>query len=129
MIVDDKFAILGSANINDRSMNGGRDSELASLITQEKYKGGILGGSYFEKSEVIKNFRIHIFRCLYGFEEFWDLEDPLKREIIEEIDRRALSNDEFFLKSFGYYPHNCYQKIDQIHQKYKSSSVNSSYYY
>ncbi len=29
MIVDDKVVILGSANINDRSMLGTRDSELA----------------------------------------------------------------------------------------------------
>jgi phospholipase D1/2 len=28
IIVDDKIAIIGSANINDRSMNGDRDSEL-----------------------------------------------------------------------------------------------------
>ena len=33
MIVDDRKVILGSANINDRSMNGNRDSELAVLIT------------------------------------------------------------------------------------------------
>ncbi len=29
MIVDDKYVILGSANINDRSMLGSRDSEIA----------------------------------------------------------------------------------------------------
>ena len=28
MIVDDEKVILGSANINDRSMNGNRDSEI-----------------------------------------------------------------------------------------------------
>lgn len=32
MIVDDKIAICGSANINDRSMIGKRDSEIAVLI-------------------------------------------------------------------------------------------------
>ena len=32
LIVDDKYAILGSANINDRSMKGDRDSELAILV-------------------------------------------------------------------------------------------------
>ena len=32
MIVDDTKVILGSANINDRSMLGDRDSELAILI-------------------------------------------------------------------------------------------------
>lgn len=29
MIVDDKIVIMGSANINDRSMKGSRDSEIA----------------------------------------------------------------------------------------------------
>lgn len=29
MIVDDNYAIMGSANINDRSMLGTRDSEIA----------------------------------------------------------------------------------------------------
>lgn len=32
IIVDDKIAICGSANINDRSMIGKRDSEIAVLI-------------------------------------------------------------------------------------------------
>jgi phospholipase D1/2 len=32
MIVDDRFAIIGSANINDRSMLGYRDSEIAVVI-------------------------------------------------------------------------------------------------
>ena len=29
MIIDDKFVLIGSANINDRSMKGNRDSEIA----------------------------------------------------------------------------------------------------
>lgn len=32
MIVDDKRLIIGSANINDRSLNGDRDSEIAIYI-------------------------------------------------------------------------------------------------
>jgi phospholipase D1/2 len=36
MIVDDLYAILGSANINDRSLLGTRDSELAVLITDNQ---------------------------------------------------------------------------------------------
>lgn len=35
MIVDDKHVICGSANINDRSMLGKRDSETAALITDK----------------------------------------------------------------------------------------------
>ena len=32
MIVDDKKLIIGSANINDRSLVGDRDSELAIIV-------------------------------------------------------------------------------------------------
>jgi phosphatidylserine/phosphatidylglycerophosphate/cardiolipin synthase-like enzyme len=32
MIVDDRLAIIGSANINERSQRGDRDSELAAVI-------------------------------------------------------------------------------------------------
>lgn len=32
MIVDDMVAIIGSANINDRSLLGNRDSELAIVV-------------------------------------------------------------------------------------------------
>jgi phospholipase D1/2 len=37
MIVDDKYVICGSANINDRSMLGKRDSEVAILIKDEEF--------------------------------------------------------------------------------------------
>lgn len=33
MIVDDRYVLVGSANINDRSLQGDRDSELAVLIS------------------------------------------------------------------------------------------------
>ena len=33
MVVDDRYALVGSANINDRSLDGDRDSEMAVLVT------------------------------------------------------------------------------------------------
>lgn len=35
MIIDDKAVIMGSANINDRSMKGSRDSEIAMIVEDE----------------------------------------------------------------------------------------------
>jgi phosphatidylserine/phosphatidylglycerophosphate/cardiolipin synthase-like enzyme len=32
MIVDDEIALIGSANINDRSLMGNRDSEIAMIV-------------------------------------------------------------------------------------------------
>lgn len=37
LIVDDKITIIGSANINDRSMLGNRDSEVAVIIEDQEY--------------------------------------------------------------------------------------------
>ena len=33
MIIDDEIALVGSANINDRSLLGSRDSEIAVIIS------------------------------------------------------------------------------------------------
>ncbi|KAJ4957427.1 hypothetical protein NE237_024538 [Protea cynaroides] len=50
MIVDDEYIIIGSANLNQRSMDGGRDSEIAMggyqphhLVTQQPARGQIHG--------------------------------------------------------------------------------------
>lgn len=40
MIVDDKYALIGSANINDRSMLGSRDSEIA-VVTEDANSNSI----------------------------------------------------------------------------------------
>jgi phospholipase D1/2 len=44
LIVDDTLAIIGSANINDRSLHGGRDSELAVCITDLATKRAPIDG-------------------------------------------------------------------------------------
>ena len=36
MIIDDRKVILGSANINDRSLLGNRDSEIAIVVEETK---------------------------------------------------------------------------------------------
>lgn len=55
MIVDDFYAILGSANINDRSMEGDRDSELAVLMNSENdcLVNGLMNNSPILKSKPI----------------------------------------------------------------------------
>lgn len=47
MVVDDRYAIIGSANINERSMRGLRDSEVAAIIQDKcKIKSTMNGKSY-----------------------------------------------------------------------------------
>ena len=44
MIVDDNIVILGSANINDRSMKGSRDSEIAMIIEDTDLVPSLMDG-------------------------------------------------------------------------------------
>ena len=44
MIVDDKYVICGSANINDRSLLGKRDSELAAVVHDTEFIDSIQNG-------------------------------------------------------------------------------------
>lgn len=63
MIVDDKYAIIGSANINDRSMLGDRDSEVAVLISSddsEEKSTGIINGKECLISDKVKKLRVKL---------------------------------------------------------------------
>ena len=66
MIVDDIYAILGSANINDWSMNGNRDSELAVLLTQKNLAKGLMGGIDIDVAPKIREFRANCFRSMFS---------------------------------------------------------------
>ncbi len=44
MIVDDKYIICGSANINDRSLLGTRDSELAAVVHDTEFIDSVQNG-------------------------------------------------------------------------------------
>jgi phospholipase D1/2 len=62
MLVDDEVAIIGSANINDRSMLGSRDSEIAVLIREEqehKIKS-IIDGKVKDVSQFVQSLRIRL---------------------------------------------------------------------
>ncbi len=52
MVVDDRKLIIGSANLNDRSMLGFRDSETA-IVAEETHDNGRLRSVYFDGQRVV----------------------------------------------------------------------------
>ena len=48
MIVDDRVTIIGSANINERSQRGDRDSELACILRDTELIPGTMAGKPFK---------------------------------------------------------------------------------
>ena len=58
MIVDDRVAIIGSANMNDRSMVGSKDSELCILTEDTQMVASKMGGSDFQAGRFCKSLRL-----------------------------------------------------------------------
>lgn len=66
MIVDDKYVICGSANINDRSMLGKRDSEVAALVKDEEFFDSTLDGKRIKAGRYAFSLRAKIFKLHLG---------------------------------------------------------------
>ena len=87
MIVDDKYVICGSANINDRSMLGKRDSEVAAVISDEEYVESTLNEQTVRAGKYALSLRKKIFKLHIGI----DLNNPGRIDVTDCV------CDEFFV--------------------------------
>jgi phospholipase D1/2 len=97
MIVDDRDVIIGSANINDRSMLGSRDSELCVHVRSDPSKLviGIMNGTAVEVSPFARDLRIEIWRTFLGIKRNAKkrLKDPISNFVYNGIWRRTATNN------------------------------------
>ena len=70
MIVDDRVAIIGSANINDRSMQGERDSEVAVIIEDLDMLDGKMNGVDFKVGTFAHSLRCDLFKEHLGLLDY-----------------------------------------------------------
>lgn len=68
MIVDDRHCIIGSANINDRSMVGSRDSEVAAVIADQDLVPSSMGGKPYNVGIFPHTLRMRLMREHLGLE-------------------------------------------------------------
>ena len=115
MIVDDLYVICGSANINDRSMKGTRDSEFAALIKERKTEINVINGKKYKTAKFASSLRKAIFAEHLGINEHDKrLNDPLNDELHELIRKTAHNNTYAYRQVFGCYPDDCYTKFSMI---------------
>lgn len=82
MVVDDRLAIIGSANINERSQRGDRDSELAAVIRDTDMIEGTMGGEPYKVGRFAHTLRVRLMREHLGidvdalYEEDIEVEQP-----------------------------------------------------
>lgn len=62
MIIDDRMAICGSANINDRSLLGHRDSEIGMIINDTQEEDGQMNGKPFRVGKFCSSWRKELFK-------------------------------------------------------------------
>jgi phospholipase D1/2 len=121
MIVDDRIVILGSANINDRSMRGSRDSEIACFVEpgENNLIPGEMGGKPFPVGTFAHSLRHRIWAEFLGvpagnspeaLEQRKKLHDPIASyEIWRSV---AISNTAIYTKTFPGLPDTVYTLAD-----------------
>ena len=68
MVVDDRIAIIGSANINERSQRGDRDSELACIIRDTDMIDSTMGGKPYQVGRFAHTMRVRLMREHLGID-------------------------------------------------------------
>ncbi|XP_077204517.1 phospholipase D1 [Paroedura picta] len=86
MIVDDNTVIIGSANINDRSMLGKRDSEMAVIVQDTNTVASVMDGQDYKAGKFAQSLRLQCFRVVLGSAtDPSDLQDPVCDKFFKEV--------------------------------------------
>ena len=107
MIVDDKKVIIGSANINDRSMLGNRDSEFCVLIQERMTRkmNFFMDGQKSQAANFAHSFRSSLLAEHLGLDPKDSiLNDPLHDDLWYKIINTAKTNTEIYRKLWFCYP-------------------------
>uniref|UniRef100_A0A3Q3M8R6 Phospholipase n=1 Tax=Mastacembelus armatus TaxID=205130 RepID=A0A3Q3M8R6_9TELE len=109
LIADDRCYIIGSANINDRSMLGNRDSELAVFVEDEERVPSIMGGQEYQAGPLTLALRKECFSVLVGAssDPSINIDDPISDEFFFLVwNASAKLNATIYDKVFKCLPHN-----------------------
>ncbi|CAH7667187.1 hypothetical protein PPACK8108_LOCUS1578 [Phakopsora pachyrhizi] len=94
MIVDDRVAIIGSANINERSQRGDRDSELACVIRDTDMIDSTMAGQPFKVGRFAHTMRIRLMREHLGVDvDALETEEANLELISHQVKTQALKNE------------------------------------
>jgi phospholipase D1/2 len=119
LIADDRVAILGSANINDRSLRGMRDSELAVIVRDSEATSIKLDGkAVHQVGKTVNKLRRDLWKKHFGLSlthkssirPASDLEQHLDQPATEKawraIQKQASANTKLYEQSFDFIPQN-----------------------
>ncbi|KAJ5930730.1 Phospholipase D eukaryota [Penicillium verhagenii] len=90
MVVDDRAAIIGSANINERSMLGSRDSEVASVVRDTDMITSTMNGKPYLVGRFPHTLRMRLMREHLGI----DVDELLEHDLATEEELRKIQDAE-----------------------------------
>ncbi|XP_028288110.1 phospholipase D1-like [Parambassis ranga] len=87
LIVDDNTVIIGSANINDRSMLGKRDSEVAVIVEDSETVTAVMDGQPYAAGKFALQLRLECFKMILGAhtDPSIDVSDPISDQFYKEV--------------------------------------------
>ncbi|XP_023593696.1 phospholipase D1 isoform X2 [Trichechus manatus latirostris] len=87
LIADDNTVIIGSANINDRSMLGKRDSEIAVIVQDTETVPSVMDGEEYQAGQFAQGLRLQCFRVVLGYlsDLNEDIQDPVSDKFFKEV--------------------------------------------
>ncbi|XP_077361357.1 phospholipase D2 [Festucalex cinctus] len=117
LIADDRCYIIGSANINDRSMLGSRDSELAVFVEDEERIPSIMGGEEYQAGPLTLALRKECFSVLVGAasDPSINIDDPISDELFFLVwNSAAKLNATIYNKVFCCLPCNSVHNLQEL---------------
>ena len=123
LIVDDTTVVIGSANVNDRSMNGDRDAELAVVIKDSEKIYSVMNQQEVKVSRFAYNFRMNLFKEHSGCQDEEVLKDPLSEEFFKVWDKRAKKNTRCYRKVFRCYPDDRISNLNMIKEYMQRAEI------
>lgn len=87
LIADDNTVIIGSANINDRSMLGKRDSEVAVIVEDSEFVPSVMDGQPYKAGKFGLSLRLECFKMILGAgtDPSIDVTDPISDTFYEGV--------------------------------------------
>lgn len=117
LIADDRCYIIGSANINDRSMLGSRDSELAVFVEDEERVPSIMGGEEYQAGPLTLALRKECFSVLVGAssDPSINIDDPISDDFFFSVwNASAKLNATIYDKVFKCLPRNAVHNMREL---------------
>ena len=118
LIVDDEKVLIGSANINDRSMMGDRDSEFAVIIEEGKKVKSSMDNKEYMASNYALSLRKHLMAEHMGLESDNEIfNDPLNDKLWNEMRDKAKKNSQAYSDIFDCFPDNKFNNFAKLKER------------